>query len=226
MLTIFIRTIIVYFVLVISIRFMGKRQIGEIQISEFIITLMLSEIAVSPISNRNMPILHAVVAILLLLAVEVIISYLLIKSNLLKRIFYGSPSVLIKRGRLMQKEIKKNRVEIDELISELRQKGYPDISEVYYAILEDNGKLSVFPKSGKNPVTPDDLSLSVTEKGIAHICIIDGNIIEHSLKVFGWDVSRVLHELEKNKARLPDVFLMTVDDSGVVNIIQKEKKRK
>ncbi len=225
MLTIFFRTLIIYFVLVLSIRLMGKRQIGELQVSEFIITLMLSEIAVGPITTRTMPVLHAVVPILLLLSIEGTISFILIKCNVLKRLFYGSPSILIKRGKLVQKEMQKNRVEIDELISELRQKGYSDPADIYYAILEENGKLSVFPKSGKNPVTPDDLSLSVTEKGIAHLCVIDGKIIMPNLELAGWDEKRLFGELNKRKLDLPEVFIMTVDDSGSITIIRKDKRK-
>ncbi len=226
MLTIFSRTIIIYFVLVISIRLMGKRQIGELQISEFIITLMLSEIAVAPITGKSTPLLHAIVAILLLLSIEVIISFVLIKSNKLKRMFYGSPTILIQQGKLIQAELKKNRIEIDELMSELRQKGYSDLSRIRYAILEENGKLSVFPNADESPATPKDLKLKVQDYGIAHVCILDGTVVQNNLDLLGWDEKRLRAELKLRGATLSDVFLMTVDDGSHVNLILKEEKNK
>ncbi len=225
MLTIFLRTIIIYFVLVVSIRLMGKRQIGELQISEFIITLMLSEIAVAPITVRSTPLFHAIVAILLLLSIEVIISFVLMKSNKLKRLFYGSPTILIQQGKLIQGELKKNRIEIDELMSELRQKGYSDISKIRYAILEENGKLSVFPNADEAPATPKDLKLKVHDYGIAHVCILDGTIVQKNLDLLAWDEKHLKTELKLRDVTLEDVFLMTVDDGNHVNLILKEKKK-
>ena len=225
MLTIIFRTIIIYFVLVLSIRLMGKRQIGELQVSEFIVALMLSEIAVYPITSRNSPLIHSIVTILLLLSIEVIISFILLKSNKLKRIFYGSPTILIRNGILIQSELKKNRIEIDEIMSELRQKGYSDISKIAYAILEENGKMSVFPYACIAPATPSDLGIDVQDSGLAHVCILDGTVIFSSLKLLSWDEKRLHEELLKRNLSLSDVFLMTVDDAEKINIILKEKKR-
>ncbi|MBE6626784.1 MAG: DUF421 domain-containing protein [Ruminococcaceae bacterium] len=224
MLTIIIRTIIIYFVLVFSVRLMGKRQIGELQVSDFIITIMLSEIAAAPITTKSLPLMHAVVPIVLLLGIEVAMSCLLLKSNRLKRLFYGKPSMLICKGELIQKALRKNRIELDELLSELRQKGCSDISDVNYAILEENGKLSVFPYASKSPATPTDLSLSVIDNGIAHVCIIDGQVIHHNLSLVGWDDSRLNKELQKRKLTLSQVFLLSVNDTGDVTIIKKEEK--
>ena len=224
MLTIFFRTIIIYFVLVFAIRLMGKRQIGELQVSEFIVSIILSEIAAGPITNRSMPILHALIPILLLLSIEVMISFILLKSNKLKRIFYGSPSLIIKKGEIIQSELKKNRLEVDELVSELRQKGFSDPSEVYYAVLEENGKLSVFPKADKAPATPKDLSISVTESGIAHVCIVDGQVIEKNLSLAGLTKNSLEKELKKRKLSLSDVFLMTVDDTGKISVVKRSEK--
>ncbi len=224
MLTIIIRTVIIYFVLVLSIRLMGKRQIGELQVSDFIITIMLSEIAAAPITTTDMPMIHAIVPIVLLLGIEVAMSFLLLRANKLKRLFYGAPSMLICKGKLIQEALRKNRIELDELMSELRQKGCSDISDVNYAILEENGKLSVFPYADKAPATPSDLSISVTDSGIAHVCVIDGQVISHNLSLIGWDNSRLDKELNNRKLTLPQVFLLTVNDTGDVTVIKKEAK--
>lgn len=204
---------------------MGKRQIGELQVSDFIVTIMLSEIAAAPITTKNLPLLHAVVPIVLLLGIEVAISFLLIRCNRLKRLFYGSPAILISKGELKQDELRKNRIELDELLSELRQKGCSDISDVNYAILEENGKLSVFPYTKESAATPSELSVSVTENGIAHACIIDGQIICHNLSLVGWNNARLEKELKKRKLKLSEVFLLTVNDTEEVTLIKKENKK-
>ncbi len=222
MITIFFRTIIIYFVLVLAMRLMGKRQIGELQVSEFIVSIILSEIASTPIVNRSMPLLQAIVPILVLLSLEVIVSFILLKSNRLKRLFYGTPSVIIKKGKIVQSELKRNRFEIDELMSELRQKGIADPADVYYAVLEENGKLSVFPTAEKTPVTPKVLEHSVKESGIAHVCVIDGTVIEHTLTIAGIDKAWLLREIQKRDTTLPNVFLMTVDDCGKVTLVKRD----
>ena len=225
MITIFSRTIIIYFVLIVSVRLMGKRQIGELQISEFIVTLLLSEIASEPLTDRSIPLIYAVIPILLLLSLEVIISFALIKNNKLKRLFYGSPTVIIKKGKILQKEMSKNRLEIDELISELRQKGYSDISEINYAIIEENGKLSVFPKADKSPPKAEDLAVKVRETGIAHVCVIDGGIIKKNLELSGITEKSLYLELSKRNIDLSDVFMLTSDDCGSINVVRKEKSK-
>lgn len=226
MLNIFIRTVTVYFVLVLAIRLTGKRQIGELQVSEFIVSIILSEIAASPVTNRAQPILHAVVPILVLLSLEVIISFILLKSNKLKRLFYGSPSIIVKKGKIVQSELKRNRLEVDELMSELRQKGFSELSDVYYVILEENGKLSVFPKSGKAPLTPDDVGHALPERGLAHVCVVDGQVIDDNMRLAGYDKVMLEAELQKNSANLADVFLLTVDDCGKVTLVKREKDEK
>ena len=223
MTTIILRTLILYFTLIVSMRFMGKRQIGEVQISEFIITIMLSEIAATPILDHSISLLHAITAIVLLLSVELLISFLLIKSSFLKRLICGTPSILIQRGELIQKELKKNRVDIEELFSELRQKGYPSLSEINYAILEENGQLSVFPYTANSPATHASLSIASDETGIDHLCIADGKILEDSLQLIGWSKEQLEKELKKRHLRLPDIFILTIDDKNNLNITKKQR---
>lgn len=222
MITLFIRTLLIYVILLISIRLMGKRQIGELQITEFIVTFMLSELATMPIIDKRTPVSYAVVPILLLLSLEVIFSFIISKAPSLKRIMFGSPGVLICRGKIMQKELAKNRIDINELLSELRLKDIADPSEVEYAILEDNGKLSVIKKSSANPVTPEDMKLNVKETGIAHPLVICGNISKPGIEMSGKSLKWIESEIRAAKAKPEDIFLMTVDDTGKSNIIMKE----
>lgn len=218
------RTVLIYLTLIFAMRLMGKRQIGEMQIPELIITLMLSELAVGPISNKNIPLLYAVVPIVLLLSLEVILSFFLTKSNRLKKLLYGEPIVLIRDGSVDFAALSDNRIEIDELLSELRLKGAPDVRSVKYAILEDNGKLSVFLKAEKSPPNAADLGLSPPDAGIAHALVVDGEIVKRELERIGRDETWLFRELERRGANLEEAFLLTVNDAGEIGLIRKEKR--
>lgn len=224
MVVVFARTIIIYVFLLLAMRVMGKRQVGELQISELIVTFMLSELAVNPISDPSMPLFWAIVPILLLLSIEVILSFWMTKSNRMKRLLAGSPAVLICKGKLDQKTMAANRLEIDELLSELRQKGFGDPGEVEYAILEENGKISVFPKAGHGPVTYLEMRDGVTERGIAHAVVVDGQIMEDELKMAGKDRVWVENTVRSRKQKVEEVFLLTVDDQSGIYMIRKEKE--
>lgn len=225
MVSVFFRTILMYVFLLLIMRVMGKRQIGELQISELIVTFMLSELAVNPISDPDMPLLRGVVPILLLLSIEVILSYVMTKSNRIKKLLSGSPAMLIRRGKLDRKAMEDNRLEIDELLSELRQKGISDPGDVDYAILEGNGKISVFPKAGYGAVTYLDLQEGLQDRGIAHAVIVDGQIMKEELRQIGKEKVWLERVLKHEKTKLDHVFLMTVDDSGNAYIIKKEDGR-
>ncbi len=224
MITLFIRTLLIYFILLVSIRLMGKRQVGELQITEFIVTFMLSELATMPIVDKRAPVSYAIVPILLLLSLEVIFSFIISKLPSLKKLFFGSPGVLIARGEIMQKELARNRIDINELLAELRLKDIADPTEVEYAILEDNGKLSVIKKASVSPATPNDIGLKIKERGIAHPLIICGTVSEAGLKMAGKTDGWLKSELRDAKAQIKDVFLFTVDDLGQTDIIMKEKE--
>ncbi len=222
MLTIVLRTVLIYLLLFVVLRLMGKRQIGELQTSEFVITVLLSEIASAPITNDSIPLLHAVVPILILLVTEILISLALLRFNCLKKIFYGKPSVLICRGTIDVKELRRNRMEIDELLSALRQQGYSDVSDIRYAILEENGALSVFPNAARSFLTPSDLALSPEERGLAHLLLLDGRLISENLALSGWTEDRLDKELRQRGLSRKDVFLFSADDTGAVNCVKKE----
>ena len=222
MITTCLYTVLIYLFLLIVIRLMGKRQIGELQTSEFIITILLSEIASAPITTEQFPLVHGLVSVLILLALELLISSALLRFNGLKRLFYGSPSIVIRRGVIDVREMRRNRMEIDELLSELRQKGFSDPSDVYYAILEDNGKLSVFPAASKAPAVPADLNLTPDEHGIAHVCVVDGRVIDKNLALVGWDRARLDRELARRSLDVSHVFVFTVDDLGQITCVKKE----
>ncbi len=211
MLTIIIRTALIYFFLVFVMRIMGKRQIGQMQISELVISLMLSELAVMPIANYNIPILHSLIPIILLIFLEIVSAYLSTKSRKFKKIFDGTPSIIIAHGKIDQKELGKMRLSLDELLGELRLKEVRGIRDVDYALLEQNGQLSV--------ITAGD---SVV--GLDHPLIVDGQINKNGLMFIQKSESWLARELKKRHLPLERVFFFSLDDGGNFTVIEKESK--
>lgn len=220
MYTLFFRTIITYILLVSAMRFMGKRQLGELELSELVITMLLSELASIPIADNTIPLTFSLIPIVILISVEVIISYLSIKNRKVKKFIGGSPSIIINKGRLCKNEMAKDRLSLDELMSQLRLKDISDISDVEYAILEENGQISVIPKIHAKTVTLSDLNINKDEKGITHTIIADGQISDFNLQIIGHNRKWLYNQLKKRKTRLNDVFLFSVDDAGNINLIK------
>lgn len=225
MVVIFIRTLIVYTLLIISMRIMGKRQIGQLDVTDLVTTLILSEIASLPIENPDMPIINALIPIITLLTFEVTSSILLSKTPRLKNLFSSRPGFLIQNGRINQKELIKNRISPDELISELRKNGICDLSEVSFTIIEPDGKMTVIPKSQNRPLTASDLNIQIKKDTLSHVLISGGIINEHGLTITGKSREWITRELKKKKCSPREVFLMTVSTDGKVNIIMKETGR-
>ena len=223
MVTIFIRTLIIYLFLIISMRLMGKRQIGELEISELITTLLLSEIASLPITDTSIPVSHSIVPIITLVSFEVLSSYLLVRFPRLKNIISARPTVLIDKGTLKRKNMISARISADELMTELRQKGVCSISEVQYAILEQNGKITVIQKAAERPPTVSQLKIKTSESGISHIVICEGTLNKNGLRSVSLDKRDIMKRLKKAKIELGEVYLMTIDDAGNEEIIRKEK---
>ena len=206
--SVLIRTIIIYLFLSISIRLMGKRQIGELETGELISTLLISEVASLPIDNPDIPLSSAIFPILLIISIEIIISFVKNKSNRLKRVIDGEPSFIVYKGKLRQNVLRENRISANELLSELRVLGVGDIAEVDYAILEQSGKISALKKKSDN---------------MAHALIVDGEVNESALTSLGYDSRWLEKRLREKHAKQEEIFLMTVDDNGYINIIKEEK---
>ncbi len=202
---------------------MGKRQVGELEVSELVTTFLLSELASFSITDDGIPLLFSVIPILTLLAVEVIASFALTKSRRLKKLFIGHPTMIICKGVLDQKELARNRISLEELFGQLRLKSITSLDEIEYAILEQNGQLSVITKTAKQPVSVENLRLNVERKGIAHAIIIDGVINDYNLKVSGKGKLWVERQLEKRGVCVDDVFLFTVDDAGNELLVLRDK---
>ena len=218
MLTIFIRTVIIYFLLLLTMRLMGKRQLGELDVSELVITILLSEIATTPITNPDRPLLEAIIPIATLVSLEILTSSLILRSPVFKAALSSKPAVLIAKGVIDYKKMRKVRISLEELISQLRQNGIFDMCEVDYAILEENGKMSVIPKNANRQPDKSDLGVKCKDNGVMHIIISDGCVDSHGLKIIKKDRAWLEGKLKKLGVSIKDVFCMTVDDSGKIFI--------
>ena len=224
MLTVLLRTMLIYALLLIAMRLMGKRQIGELEISDLVTTFLVSEIASLPITEPELPLSHAIIPTIVLLAFEVFISFLLSRFPRLKGLFSVRPSTLIKDGELCQKSLSDARLSFDELFSELRRQGVDDISKIKYAILEQNGNITVIQKAKYQQPSAEQLHLKTKESGLFHVIIDHGAINKHGLSQLSISKEQISDELQKKGLRISDVYLMMINDAGERKIIPKEKK--
>lgn len=219
----FIRTILMFLGVIIALRLMGKRQIGELEPSELVITILVSELAAVPIQDLNIPLLSGLIPMMTLIALEIITSFLSLKSITFRRILNGNSAVIIRNGKLDARKMREIRVNIDEVLETLRENNIGCISEVKYAVIESSGKLSYVLKAPYRPVTADMLGLTPEDSGIPLIVISDGKIIKRNLDMIGKSIDELMKEIKKhNTENIQDVFLMTIDDCDNVFIQKKE----
>ena len=225
MVTILVRTVIVYVILIAIMRLMGKRQLGELEITELITTLLISEIASLPIENPSIPVINAVIPLVTILTLEVILSVILLKCPRLKNVASARPSILIRHGKVDQGELQRIRISIDELVSEIRQSGLASLTDVDYAILEQNGKISVIPRRSAMPPNAADLQQEVSEDGIVHILIGDGRRNRYNLELLGLDDAWLFEQLRAKHLAEQDVFFLGIDDGGKLYWVPREEKK-
>ncbi len=222
MTTIFIRTLIIYFSLIITMRLMGKRQIGELEVTDLVTTLLISEIASLPITNQEIPVLFAIIPMISLLVLEIISSYILVHFPRLKKLVSASPTVVIQNGRLRQDSLRQLRLSLEELMSEIRQQGLTDLSMVECAILEKNGKLTVIPKAAYATPTVEQLGLQTTDEGLMHIVFCNDNYSIYGLSLIGKDRDWLEHQLARHNLQKEQLFCVTANEQGHLYWIKKE----
>lgn len=225
MLIAFVRTIILYILVVAALRIMGKRQIGQLQPSELVVAMMISELASIPMENVGTPLVNGVIPILTLMIAEATFSFLTLKSKRVRKMISGSPTILIEKGRVLEKEMERLRYNIDDLMEELRTNGYANLLDVEYAILETNGMLSIIPKSNKRPVTPSDLELSIEYEGLPFLLIADGIVNHEALKSANLTEDWLTERLKAFQiSNIKDVFIACLDTAGNLFVQKKYQK--
>lgn len=212
-----IRTIILYLFIIIGIRLLGKRQIGELEPSELVLSLIIADIAAVPMQDYGIPLLAGIIPILTLLTMSSILSVLTVKSIRIRSLLCGRPSIVIKDGKVLSKEMMRNRFTADELMEELRVGGFTDISKIKYAILETTGRLSVLPYSREQAITSAQMNIECREGGLPTILINDGRVMVENLSSRGKDQIWLNEQLRSRGIQSPnEIFLLTLDESGAI----------
>lgn len=224
MFIVFFRTIIIYIIIIVCLRIMGKRQLGEFQPSEFVIAILISNIATLSIEDTDIPLLGAIVPIITLMSSEVILSYITLKSGKAQTMVTGNPVVVIKNGSIDQKNMRELRFSIEDLMSQLRINGIFDVQEVAWAIVETNGRLTVYPKFKARPLTPEALVCPQSQRCETPpmVLISDGVLMPAVLEACNLS-KKWLHGVLKEKGiEQKDIFLMTCDPTAKYYIVKKE----
>lgn len=226
MLVMFVRTIILYILVICAIRFMGKRQVGQLQPAELVIAIMISDLASIPMESINIPLLSGIVPIATLIASELLISWICLKNYKFRKLLSGKISILIYKGKIMEHELAAQRFNLEDLLEELRQNNICDISQVDYAILETSGHVSVVPKAPYAPITLSDLNIKSKNKFLPCTLISDGVLNEHELKRCGKSKSWLNETIRKNGAdKISDVFICVLTSDGELFLQKKGKKK-
>jgi len=219
----FARAIILYIIIIVGIRLMGKRQVGELEPSELVLSLIIADLASVPMQDYGIPLLAGVVPILTLLSITMILSVLTMKSVRFRALLCGRPSIVVRDGLVDQKEMRKCRLTVDELLEELRCKGYTDLAAVKYAVLETNGQLSILPYANQKPPTARQMKVSVEEGGLPLVVVSDGRVLDHNLRALGHDRAWLDKQLRRRDCAGPEgVFLLLVDQSDAIYLARKE----
>ncbi len=226
MFVVLIRTIILYLLIIVGIRLLGKRQIGELEPSELVLALIIADLASVPMQDNGIPLLSGVIPIVTLLAVASILSVLTVRSIRFRTLLCGRPSIVVENGVVKERELRRNRFTIDELLEELRGQGYADFQAVKFAVLETNGRLSVLPYAAEKPVTAAQMGLTPEETGLPAILISDGRLLSRNLKGRGYEEIWLQKQLASHGVERPEqVFLLTVDEGGNTYCVPKEAAR-
>lgn len=224
MLLIAVRALVLYALLVTVMRLMGKRQIGQLQPFELVITIVIAELAVIPMSDTGIPLTNGIIGILVLLAAEIFLSLLVLHSEKAREIVCGVPTILIKNGKLVPENLQRLRLNLNDLLEQLRNKEYPNVSDIAFAILENNGTLSVIPKSDVKPPAAKDLGQLLPQPAFPITLILDGKINQKNLKIAGITADTIARQANAQQIEnLGDVFFAQLNTQGQIDFFLKGK---
>lgn len=226
MLTIFVRSIILYIIVLIVMRLMGKREIGQLQPFELAIAIMIADLATIPMADIGIPIMDGIIPILGLLVMHLLISIVNMKSMKIRGLICGKPSILIYRGRIDEKVMRKERFTINELQERLRSSNINNIADVEYAILETNGQVSVIEKPNKRVATPEDFNIMPEYEGMAYDLVIDGKVMNENLAKLGKNYSWLKNQARKFNMLPEEALIITINGKGEFFYQKKESNKK
>lgn len=222
MTVVFIRAVILYCVLIFSVRLMGKRQIGELQPSELAITILISNIATLPVEDLSIPLVTGLLPVLTLVCLDVLMSWLTMKSKKMRSVISGEPVVIVSDGKIDQQKLYNLRFTTDDFMEAIRSQGIFDAEQVQFAVVETTGKVSIYPKFKNRPVTNEDMQIKNTSSDPPAVVVQDGVIVYSSLKRLGLGEDWLKKILSENSVDVTDIFIMTAETAGKYRIIKKE----
>ena len=224
MLITFIRAIILYILVLIVMRMMGKREIGQLQPFELAISIMIADLASVPMADIGIPIFDGIIPILALLVMHLVISNINLRSIKIRKVICGKPSILVYRGKIDEKALKREKFTVNELQERLRGNNVFNVADVEYAILETSGQISVIQKPNKRTTTPEDFDIMPDYEGMTYDLFVDGKIMYENLKALGKDYNWLEKEARKFKINPREALLMTIDGKQEIFCQAKEKK--
>ena len=211
----FFRTLLIYGMILIGMRLMGKREVGELTPIDLVVSLMIAELGVLIIEDKSIGLVKGLIPIFTLVGVEILVSYLSLKNDTIRKLVNGTPSVLIKNGKIMTEEMRHNRYTTHDLLTQLREKDIFNISDVEFAVLETSGELTVVPKSQKRNLTPEDLGLETGYEGLPIVLIEDGGINYTALEEVNLDKQWLTTELKKRMIDdISEVLILAIETDG------------
>lgn len=225
MLLTFIRTIILYIIVLIVMRFMGKREIGQLQPFELVISIMIADLATLPMAEPGIPITNGIIPILGLLVMHLTISVLNLKNVKIREIICGKPSILIYRGRINEKNMRKERFTINELEERLRGNNVFNIGDVEYAILETSGQITVIQKPNKRNSIPEDFGIMPEYEGIAYDLVVDGKVMKQNLEKLDKDYNWLVKQISAFGIKPEEALIATIDGKGNFFCQEKEGRK-
>lgn len=218
-----VRCVIAMTTLFFMTKLLGKKQVSELSLFDYVVGISIGNFASEMAINLEAKFFNAMLAIVVFGILAYIISILTLKSLKLRKFFIGSPTILLEHGNLIYKNMKKSMIDVNDILSQAREMGYFDISEVEFAILEANGKISFLPKGEYKNVNIKDMNLKIEKQGLCANVIMDGNIMNDNLNNIGKDEEWLLHELDVKGKNVSDILLATVDINDKIVIFDRRK---
>lgn len=203
-------------------KMLGKKQVSQLSLFDYVIGISIGNFAAEMTINLESQELNGILAVVIFGLVAYLVSYLTMKSITLRRFFMGTPTILIQNGKIMEDNLRKVKCDINDMLEEIRAKGYFDLSQVEYAIMEADGQLSILPKSIYRPLTPNDMNIKPTYEGLCANVVIDEKIMKCNLEVMNKDEKWLRKELKvKGYKDLNNIILVTLDENQKITVYEK-----
>lgn len=226
LLNVVFRALVSLVALFLVTKLIGKKQVSQLSLFDYVIGISIGNFAAEMTINLESEEVYGILAVVIFGGIAYLVSILSIKSIKLRRFFMGTPTILIEHGKILQDSFYKVRYDINDMLEQCRIKGYYDISEIEYAIVEANGELSIMPNGSNRSVTIKDMNLKVEKQGLCANVIIDGKIMYHNLKVINKDEVWLNKELKLHGKKIEDIILSTVDINDKIVFYERNKKGK